>query len=143
MIVLHVLELLALLRPVEQHVVPVGGVEVLDRFEFQPGRVDLAAQRRQLFDVHKLIRVAGQAPAVVCRSADCRSVVVPRLEIIDQVGHDVRSAGLPRELKVLAREHVPIEAKPELHAEHFFYRDRGGDPNQRPAARFAHHRRIH
>ena len=45
--------------------------------------------------------------------------MVAAAKIVDQVGHDVRSAGLPRELKVLAREHVPIETKPQLHRINF------------------------
>jgi hypothetical protein len=36
-------------------------------------------------------------------------------KVIHQVNHQVRSSSLPRELKVLAREHVPVETKAEFH----------------------------
>jgi hypothetical protein len=41
--------------------------------------------------------------------------MVAAVKVIHQVGDDVRSPGLPRELKVLAGQHVPIEAETELH----------------------------
>jgi hypothetical protein len=36
-------------------------------------------------------------------------------EIIHEVGHDVRGAGLPRKLEIFAREHVTIQSQSELH----------------------------
>ena len=99
---LAVFEVLALLRAVEQHVVPVGRIEVFDRFELEAGGVDLALERDQLVDGPQLIGIAGQAPAslgagrlVVAR------IVRARLEIVDQVDHNMSGPGLPRELEVL------------------------------------------
>jgi hypothetical protein len=38
------------------------------------------------------------------------------LKIIHEMRHDVRRARLSRELKVLAREHVPIKAESQFHS---------------------------
>ncbi len=43
---LHVLDVLRALRAVEQDVVPVRGVEVLDRLELEAGGLDVAAELR-------------------------------------------------------------------------------------------------
>ena len=116
MIVLQFSRCSSLLRAVEQHVVPVGGIEVLDRFEFQSGGVDLAAECDQFLDGPELVGIAGEAPALfgAGRLVVAR-VVRARLEIVDQVDHNMRGAGLPRELIVLRRQHVAVEAEAELH----------------------------
>ena len=116
MIVLQFSRCSRFLRAVEQHVVPVGGVEVLDRFELEAGRVDLAAQGDQLVDGPELIRVAGQAPALLgAGRLVVARIVRARLEIIDEVGHNMGGPRLTRELEVLRRQHVAIESEPELH----------------------------
>ena len=63
MIVLQFSRCSSLLRAVEQHVVPVGGVEVFDRFELEPGGVDLALEGDQLVERPQSIGIAGEAPA--------------------------------------------------------------------------------
>ena len=89
----HIFEMLALARPVEQHVVPVCGVEIFDGCQLQTGRVDFLAQRDKLLDRPQSARVAGQSPAVVgSRRLVVARVVVAAAKIVDQVSHNVRSA---------------------------------------------------
>ena len=95
---------------------PVGRIEILDRFQLQAAVVDFAAQRRQLVDRPQPIGVAGAAPAVIrAGRLVVARVLAAVFEIVDEVGDDVRGAGLSRELEVLAREHVSVEAEAELH----------------------------
>jgi hypothetical protein len=106
---LEVLKLPLLLRAVEQHVVPVGGVEVLDRLQRKPLGVDRPLQIDEFLQRPDLIRIAGIAPTALRAG---RLVVVravaSALKVVDKMHHQVRSAGLPRELKVLASQHMPI-----------------------------------
>jgi hypothetical protein len=37
-------------------------------------------------------------------------------EVIHQMGNDVRGARLARELKILARQHVPIKSQAKFHS---------------------------
>ena len=62
------------------------------------------------------MRIAGSSPT--CRRT--RRLIVPRfvgpLEVIDEVDNQVRGPGLTRELKILARKHVTVQAETKLHA---------------------------
>ena len=60
--------------------------------------------------LHNLFRVAGQSPAPLrAGRLVVAGIVRAAFEIIHKMGHDVRGAGLPRELEIFAREHVTIQ----------------------------------
>jgi hypothetical protein len=108
--------MLLALGTIKEHVVPVCRVKVLDRLELEAGGLDVAPHRDHLLQGPEFVGIARETPAAVSTGG----LVVVRLlsvasEIVDEVGDDVGSARLPRELEVLAGEHVPIEAKAELH----------------------------
>ena len=113
---LDVLDVQGALRAIEQNVVPVGRVEVLDGLQPQPRGLHLDADLHQLRERPQLMGIAGQPPAIV--RARGLIIVFPMhaaAEIIDQVRHDMRRARLPRELEVLARQHMAVEAEAEFH----------------------------
>jgi hypothetical protein len=62
---LELFQLPRLLRAVQQDIVPVGRIEILDRLDLQPGRVDLPPERGQLLIGPQPVRIAGQPPAGV------------------------------------------------------------------------------
>ena len=81
---------------------PVGRVEVLDRFEFQPSRVNLPFQSRQFLAGPLFVRITGQSPAgVITDRLVAGLIAAGRAEVIHQVRHDVRAAALPGKAVVL------------------------------------------
>src|SRR6185312_8821814 len=113
---LDVLDVAGAPRAVEEDVVPVGRIEVFDRLELEPRRLDALPEDVQLLRRPQLVGIAREPPAEI----RARRLVVPRgvraaPEIINQVGDDVGRARLPRELEVLAGEHVAVEAEAEFH----------------------------
>ena len=113
---LQVLHLRGFFRAGEQHVVPVGWIEILDGLEGEACSFDLAPQGDEFVEGPEPVGVAGQAPAAIGAGG---LIVVhamsPVSKIIHEMRHDVRGSGLARELEMLAREHVAIEAEAELH----------------------------
>ena len=113
---LDVLDVLGAPGAVEQDVMPVGGIEVLDRLQLEAGGLDLAPQGHKFVERPEFVGVAGDPPPPVRAG---RLVVAPGVpaaaEIIDQMGHDMGRAGLPREMEIFAREHMAVEAEAELH----------------------------
>jgi hypothetical protein len=63
-----------------------------------------------------MVGIAGPTPALVGAGWLVMGARSVGLKVIDQVGNDMRSAGLPRELKVLASEHVTIQPQAEFHS---------------------------
>src|SRR5579872_293091 len=114
---LNFLDLLRTSRTVEQNIVPVRWIKIFDRSQRQPSIFNFSAKGLEFLRDPKLIGIAGIAPGLVLRAA---GLIVPRIgsaliEIIDQVSHDMRAAGLARKVIIIARQHVPVEAKPDLH----------------------------
>jgi len=102
---------------VEQHLGPVGGIEVFDGFEFQSLGFDGAAEPDEFVQRPKCFGISGAAPATVAVDG---LVVAPASgfpvrEIIDEVGDDVRGAGLAGEAEMLGVEHVAVESEAEFH----------------------------
>ncbi len=110
---LDVLELLGLLRAIEENVVPVGRIEVFDRSQGQTLGLDGLAQVAQLLDRPQLAPIVAEAPAVAgaLGGGDAR----PLAEIVDPVSDDVGRPRLLREAEIVRRQHLPIESQTELH----------------------------
>ena len=112
----YIFELRLFFRAVEQNVVPMRRIKIFNRFEFQTFGFDAFAQINQFFGAPKFIWIAGQAPAAFRAGR----LVVARIfravfEIIHQMRDDVCRARLPRELKILTRQHVPVKSESEFH----------------------------
>src|ERR1700677_536368 len=109
---LDCLDLLRPLRAIEQNVVPVRGIEVLNRSQSQPGIFNFTAHRREFLGRPNLIWITRKSPGFILRTGGLVVTWVRRalIEIIDQVNHDVRTARLAREVVVIARQHMTIEA---------------------------------
>ena len=110
-------DLLRPLRAVEKNVVPVRGIEILDRRQNQARVFNLAAKIFQFLDRPKLFGIAGHSPGLIFRA---RRLIVARVrralvEIVDQVDNHVSASGLAREVVVVARQHVAIKAKANFH----------------------------
>ena len=60
---LEIFELLRLLRPVEQHIMPVGRIKVLDGFDVQPVRGGFRLSAREFLKRPELVGIARQPPA--------------------------------------------------------------------------------
>ncbi len=87
-----------------------AGSMFLDRLELQAGAFHLAPQLHQLLQRPKGRGIAGQPPPLV----RARGLVIARrrragAKIVDEMGDDVGRAGLARELKVFARQHVTVK----------------------------------
>ena len=107
---LHIFDVLRAQRAVEKNVVPVRRIEVLNCSKHQTGIFDLFAQPCQFGDRPKFFRIAGHAPGLILSAG---WLIVARiasalLEIIDEVDHHVGASCLPREVVILARQHVPV-----------------------------------
>ena len=104
---LQVFELLLLARAVQQHVVPVRGVEVLYGRQRQALGLDGFAQVQQFVRRPQTGALAGLPP--IARGIGARDAlrIVP---VVHQVRHNVRGAGLPREAVVLRPQHVAVQA---------------------------------
>src|SRR5579863_6389403 len=114
---LNFLDLLRTSRTVEQNIVPVRWIKILDRSQRQPSIFNFSAKSLEFLRDPKLIGIAGISPGLVLRVA---GLVIPRIrstliEIINQVSHDMCTAGLAREVIIIAVQHMPVEAKPDLH----------------------------
>jgi hypothetical protein len=91
-------------------------VKILDRFQFQPGRVDLVFYRSNFRVSPGLVSVAGQAPTgVISNGLIARAVAVRRTKIIHQVNDQVRAPALPGEAKMFFVQLVPVEPQPKFH----------------------------
>ncbi len=97
---------------IQQYVVPVGRVEVLDRFQLESLAVDCGLQLRQFLQRPQPAAVGGNTPAPF----SVRRRKVGRLaEVINQVRNDMRRSNLLGESEVLAGEHVAVEPKTDFH----------------------------
>jgi hypothetical protein len=86
-----------------------GRVEVFNCLQLQSTVVNLTAEGDQFVHGPQLFRIAGAPPTQVgAGGLVIARIVFAAVEIVDEVGHDVRSSGLSRELKIRARQHVPI-----------------------------------
>src|SRR6185369_2130454 len=114
----YVLQMLGALWPVQQDIVPMGGVEILDCLQDEPFGLDSAAQGQEFFERPERGGVAGEAPAGIAagRLAIAR-VMSAAFEIVDQVNDEVSGACLTGELKVFASQQVPVQAEPEFHGD--------------------------
>lgn len=123
-----VFQLLLLLWAIQKDVVPVGGVKVLDGLEFEAGGVDFFAQGQQFCQGPELVGIPGQAPALFrAGGLIIPGIVSAAFEVIHQMSDNVRGPGLPRELKVIAGKHMPIQTKAQFH----FSQDKPEKPRQR------------
>ena len=59
---LDVLDVLRSLGSIEQHIVPVGRIDVLDGFEHETGRLDVATDSNEFLGCPELSGIAGDAP---------------------------------------------------------------------------------
>ena len=96
---------------------PVRGIEILDGGEHQAGVFNFAAKLLQFIDRPEFLGIARNTPWLVFPA---RWLIVPRIdraivEIVDQVNHHMSAARLPREVVVIARQHVTIEAQSKFH----------------------------
>src|SRR5262245_25125394 len=94
---------------------PMRRIEVFDRFKRQAGGANFAFEPSQLLDGPQTMGVASRSPA---RFGPSRLIRVCRLrtgKIVHEMGYDMRGAGLSREAKVLARQHMTIQPQAELH----------------------------
>jgi hypothetical protein len=96
---------------IQQDVVPDDRVEVLDRFQNKSGIFDLAANPFQLSGrPETILGISGDSP-IPCFAAG-RLIVAwifrTRAEVVDQMDHDMRTAGLARKVIGFARQHMPI-----------------------------------
>ena len=110
-------DLLRPLRAVEKNVVPVCGIEILDGGQNQSRVFNLAAKCFQFLDGPKFLRIARYSPGLVLSA---RGLIVARVrralvEIVDQVDNHVSASGLAREVVIVARQHVAIEAQANFH----------------------------
>ena len=105
------------LGPIEQDVVPVGGIEILDGFEFQACGLDLFAQPDQLIGSPELVRIAGNAPGLVFAAGGLvpGGVGLALFEVVHQVNDHVRASSLNRERVVFVVQHVPVETQAKFH----------------------------
>ena len=110
---LELFHLLRLLRTVEQDVVPVRGIEVLDRFPHESVAFDLPLDATKVVFGPGVLLVLRDAPAQVRRAA--REHGVCALEVVDEMDDEMRHARLLGELEVVLGEEAAIQAKPELH----------------------------
>ena len=106
-------ELLLALGPVEQYVVPMAGIEVLDRVQRQAFRFDGGANLLDLRERPRLADSVGRTPAGASRGG--RRDARPGAEVVDEVRHDVGGARLAREPQVVLGQHVPVQPEPEVH----------------------------
>jgi hypothetical protein len=87
----------------------VSGVEILDRFQNQTLRLDGATEIKQLLKRPQLVRVTGESPTGIRSSwLIVATAVCTSLKIIHEMRDDMSSTSLACELKILARQHMPI-----------------------------------
>jgi hypothetical protein len=110
---LEVLHLLDLPRPVEQDVVPVRGVEVLDRLPLQAVRLDVLPDVDQILVAPELSVSLGVSPSHVGFAGG--DVRVLATEVVDQMHDQVRDPGLLREAKIVLAQEAAVESKSEIH----------------------------
>ncbi len=111
----QVFQLGGFFRTVEQHIVPMRGIEIFDRFQFEAGGVNFALQRRQFFVGPEFVRIAGQSPAGIVAARLIAELVTRGAEVIDQMDHQVRAAALPGEAKMLRVQLMTIESQAKFH----------------------------
>ena len=103
-------------RAVEQHVVPVRGIEIFNGFEFETGGVDFFFDRGEFLKRPELVRVAGQAPAGVVADGLVAGLVAARgAEIIHEMDDEMRAAALSGEAIMLRVELMAIKSESEFH----------------------------
>ena len=114
---LNFFDLLRALRAVKQDIVPVRGVEVFDRRENQPGIFNILAKTYEFGHSPKLVGVSSDSPGLVFRPAwlIVSGVGGTLIEIIHQMNHHVRAACLARKVVIIARQHVTVQPKTDLH----------------------------
>src|ERR1700752_4629004 len=114
---LYILDVLRTPRAIEENVMPMSGIEILDRRQHQACFLDFLAKGLEFGNRPKLLRIAGYSPGFIL---DASGLVMPRIgraliEIVDQMNHHVRAACLPGKIVILAGQHVPVQPKAPLH----------------------------
>jgi hypothetical protein len=104
------------LRSIQQHIVPMGRVEIFNGLQLQPGGINFLFDGGELLEGPEPVRVAGQAPArVVADRLVPGLVAAGRPEIIHQVDDKMRAAALFGEAVMLRVELMAIKSQAEFH----------------------------
>src|SRR5581483_3520975 len=105
----QVAELLLLFGAAQEYIVPMSRIEILYRFEFQAGGIDLTFYFKDLLVGPQSFRIPGQAPTrVVADGLVTRSIAARRTKVVDQVNDQVGAATLPREPVMLLIQLVAV-----------------------------------
>lgn len=116
----QVFELFIFEGAIEEDVVPEGGIEILDGFEFEVMGFDGLAEAGEVIECPKFIGVTGEAPAgVIAYGLVAGLVATGGAEVIDQVDDEVGAAALFGEAEVVIVQLVFIEAEAEFHGGSF------------------------
>ena len=95
---------------------PVRRVKIFNGLQLQAFGLQVLAQGDEFRRRPELAGIAGQAPAALgAGGLIVARIVRATFEVIHQMRHNVRGARLPRELKMLAREHVPVKSEAQFH----------------------------
>src|ERR1700686_1275388 len=114
---LHILDVLRTPRAIEENVMPVSRIEILDRRQRQACILDFLAEGLEFGNSPKFLRIAGHSPRLILGAGGLIMARIGRalVEIVDQMNHHMRAACLPREIVILARQHVAVQPQAHLH----------------------------
>ena len=114
-----IFQMLRFLGTIQQHIMPVGGIEILDGVQFQTVGIDVLSQCRQFFIAPKLRGVPRAAPPGLGSHRLVLPIAAPLVEVIHQMNDYMRATTLPRKTKILRREHVTVQPQTEFHGRSF------------------------
>jgi hypothetical protein len=102
---------------IEQNIVPVGGIEILNSFNPEPGGLDLLAELDEFGGGPELVWVPGHSPGLIFAAGGLVLVGVRFAlpEVVNQVHNHMRATRLNGKGVVLILQHVSVKAQTKFH----------------------------